>query len=318
MNPSSRFLGLAFAFALASPAGAAVFFVAHQDDGVLLMGRNLQLDIKGNHPTVIVVLTAGDAGNGSEPASPAGLRNRQYNQQGNPYYRVRHNAHEAALATWLPPAQPALPQRPTEYFGPGVTAVEKVKMGNVLLYNLNLPDSMLDAFHGGAFPVLYDVTGANGYTPATLRRTLRQIIRRNHVFTPTIVINLPEHTPEYSEAGYNDKQLTATYADHPDHTATGRLVRDAVDAAPVYACLYRAIYMGYAIGALPDTMTEAEKQSQAAAFAALDKVLKDQGNVTYDYGSRLEHLGSADPFHAGFIGKQRWRSQSAGSGNCPF
>ena len=76
--------------------------------------------------------------------------------------------------------------------------------------------------------------------------------------------------------------------------------------------------LGYAIGALPDAMNAAEKQSQAAAFAALDKVLKEQGNITYDYGSRLEHLGSSDPFHAGFIGKQQWHSQTAGSGNCAF
>jgi LmbE family N-acetylglucosaminyl deacetylase len=318
MNSHSRLLGLALAIAFTPPACAAVFFAAHQDDAVLLMGRNVQLDIKGNYPTVIVVLTAGDAGNGSEHASPIGLRNRQYNQQGNPYYRVRHNAHEAALATWMPAAHSRLAQRSTEYFGPGVAAVEKVKIGNVLLYNLNLPDGMLDAFYAGKFPVLYDVTGNNGYTPASLRRTLRQIIRRNNVFTPTIVINLPEHTPEYSEPGYNENRLTATYGDHADHTATGRFVRDAVDTVPAYACLYKAIYMGYAIGALPDTMNAAEKQSQAAAFAALDKVLKEQGNITYDYGSRLEHLGSSDPFHAGFIGKQQWRSQTAGSGNCAF
>ena len=318
MNSPTRLLGLALAIAASAPACASVFFAAHQDDVVLLMARNAQLDIQGNRPTVIVVLTAGDAGNGSEPASPAGLRNRQYNQQGNPYYRVRHNAHEAALATWVPAAHSRLAQRSTEYFGPGVAAVEKVRIGNVLLYNLNLPDGMLEAFHAGTYPVLYDVTGANGYTPASLRRTLRQIIRRNHVFAPTIVINLPEHTPEYSEPGYNENALTATHGDHPDHTATGRLVRDAVDGAPAYACLYRVIYMGYAIGALPDTLNEAEKQSQAAAFTALDKVLRDQGNITFDYGSRLEHLGSADPFHAGFIGKQRSRAQADGSGACAF
>lgn len=317
MNSPIRLLGLALASALAQPACAAVFFAAHQDDVVLLMARSSQLDIKANIPTVIVVLTAGDAGNGAEAAGPGGLRAHQYNQQGNPYYRVRHNAHEAALSSWVPAGHSKLPQRSVEYFGTGVPAVETVRIGNVLIYNLNLPDGMLQDFYEGKHPVLFDVTGANGYTTASLRRTLRLIIRRNHAGTSRVVINQHEHTPEHSEPGYNESRLTATYIDHPDHTAAGRLVRDALDTMPGYCCVNRVMYMGYAIGALPDTMSEAEKQSQAAAFTSLDQVLKNQGNITYNYGSRAEQLGSFDPFHTGFFGKQRWRFKP-GSGLCVF
>jgi hypothetical protein len=317
MNSPTRLLGLALAGAIAQPACATVFFAAHQDDVVLLMARSAQLDIKGNIPTVIVVLTAGDAGNGVEAASPGGLRGHQYNQQGNPYYRVRHNAHEAALATWVPDGHSKLAQRSTEHFGTGVPAVETVRIGNVLIYNLNLPDGLLHAFHEGAFPVLFDVTGANGYTPASLRRTLRLIVRRNNAGMSRVVINQHEHTPEHSEPGYNADRLTAVHIDHGDHTAAGRLVRDALDAVPAYGCVHRVIYMGYAIAAQPDTMSEAEKQAQAAAFMALDQVLKNQGNITYNYGSRTEQSGSADPFHTGFFGKQRWRTK-LGTGDCAF
>lgn len=318
MKIPSLFLGLALALGLYAPARAAVYFVAHQDDMVLMMGRSAQTDIRSNVSTVIVTLTAGDAGNGRAALTMAGIAGRYYNQMGNPYFRVRHNAQEAAVATWVPAVHSRMVQRSTEYFGPDMPAVEKARIGNVTMYNLNLPDAWLQRFYAGAIPVLPDVAGINRYTPALLRETLRQIVSRNHRNLPTVVVNLPEHTPAHSEAGYNDRGEVATNPDHIDHTATGRLVRDALAEQPAYACAWQVVYMGYAIRTMPDTMSGLEKLAQIQAFMALDTVLRNQGNVSYFYDLRAIRLGTMDAFHMSFYGKQRWRNGGGGAPACTF
>ncbi|AWL06091.1 PIG-L family deacetylase [Massilia oculi] len=55
------------------PASSAVYVVAHPDDDILLMRPNLLNDIIHGYPTAILVVTAGDAGNGHGAASPYGL-----------------------------------------------------------------------------------------------------------------------------------------------------------------------------------------------------------------------------------------------------
>ena len=310
--------GLALALAVCAPARAAVYFAAHQDDVVLMMGRSAQADIRSNVPTVIVTLTAGDAGNGRASVSLAGIAARYYNQMGNPYFRVRHNAQEAALALWVPASHSRIVQRSTEYFGPDIPAVEKARLGNVTLYNLNLPDGSLQRFHSGTIAVLPDVAGANRYTPAALVEALRQIVSRNNRNQPTVVVNLPEHTPEHVEPGYNDNGAVAVHPDHGDHTASGRLVRDALAEQSAFACVWQVAYMGYAIATMPDTMNSLEKLFQIQSFRALDTVLRNQGNVSYFVDLRAMRLGSMDPFHMSFFGKQRWRNGGGGASACKF
>lgn len=310
-------LGLALAPALFSPARAGVYFAAHQDDIVLLMGRSALADIRSGAPTVLVVLTAGDAGNGQAPVTVTGIGMRYYNQSGNPYYRVRHNAHEAAISVWVPAAQSRLPQRSTEFFGALTPAVEKVRIGNVLMYNLNLPDGMLDRFYSGSIGPMKDVTGRNHYTVAGLQELLRQVVSRNSGGTAAPIVHLPEHTPSFSAPGYNEGKEAQLRADHPDHTAVGRLVRDAL-AAPGHACVRQVVYMGYGISAGPDSMSTLEKLAQVQAYAALDQVLRDQGNVTYRHEAGAVMPGAMDGFHMSFYGKQRWRDGGGGSGSCAF
>lgn len=303
-------LALALAPAMHVPAQAGAFFAAHQDDIVLLMGGSAYRDIQANNSTVLVVVTAGDASNGSAPGSIAGLGRLYFNQMGNPYYRVRHNAHEAAIAVWVPRALSTIPQRSTEYFSPVIAAVEKVRIGNVTLYNLNLPDGFLERFYAGDITDLVDVTGTNRYTPESLRQTLHQILARNSQDHAGRVINLPEHTPAFSAPGYNDAGEVAAHGDHSDHIATGRFVRDTL-AAPGYACVRRAVYMGYGISATADSMSAIEKLAQAQAYTALNTVLRNQGNVSYNFSTKSLQLGSLDLFHLGFFGKQRWRDDGA-------
>lgn len=310
------FLVLGMALAMLAPARAAVFIAAHQDDIVLMMARSTLLDIASGAPTVLVVLTAGDAGNGSAPLSVAGVSAMYYNQMGNPYYRVRHNAHEAAISAWAPPGSSTIPQRAIEFFSPEAQLVEKVRIANVTIYNLNLPDGRLAGLQSGKVHMLTDITGVNRYTAEALRETLQHIIARHHQRQSAVRVHLPEHTPEFTAPGYNDGGEAARHGDHADHTATGRFVRDAL-ALPAYACVKMAIYMGYGISATPDSMNPQEKLAQIQAYTALDNVLKNQGNVSFHSGGRGVQLGSMDSFHMGFFGKQRWRD-GGGGGTCAF
>lgn len=317
---------------LAHHAAAAVFFAAHPDDVTLFMGQNAYRDIRGGHATVIVVITAGDAGNAASPNVHGIEGNFDHNQQGKPYYRVRHDAHNAALAYWASAWAPPPPFKTTERFSANIPAVEKVWIGNVTVYNLNLPDGKLSQFlPGGQYAKFQDVTGRNTYTAATLRETLRQIIVRNNARRKTVVINLPEHDVSFSEMGYNEQlvpdesgnllkraRMDLLHADHPDHTAAGKFVITAVSERAATRCVYRAVYMGYAIQNLPEVMTPFEKYSQeVAVFHRMNGVLIHQGNVIRQYGSPWPLAGHDDAFHRSFLGKQKWRD-GGGGGPCAF
>jgi hypothetical protein len=286
------------------------------------MSRNAQTDIRAGYPTVIVLLTAGDAGNGVLPNANTGAH--QYNANGNPYYRVRLNAHERAVGYLINPNNIPAATRSTENFGGSIPAVEKAVIGNVTTYYLNLPDGKMETFHSGGYASLNDVTNTNSYTPATLREVLRQIIARNNRSKPTVVINLPEYNLDFYESGYNDIlpgegiRPTQKHGDHPDHVATGKFVMAAVNENPSYSCLFKAVFMGYGISSLPDGMSAADKQIQTSAFYALNNVLISQGNWTYDYALQKEQLGSADGFHMSFFGKVLWRDNGGGSHTCTF
>lgn len=322
-------------------ASGAVFFAAHPDDVVLLMGRNALLDIRAGFPTVVVIVTAGDAGNGDGANALGHDGNFDHNQQGKPYYRVRLEAHHAALGYWVDASASPNLVRQTESFSSAIPAVEKVIIGNVTVYNLNLPDSKMEGFlpfgsYGfdrtrvtGIYSALSDVAGRNTYTPATLRETIREIIRRNNVGKPTIVINLPEHDPNFVQWGYNYQLQPDKYGnmlsygrveygviDHPDHTAVGKFVFAAVNEQPAYKCLYKAVYMGYAIRSLPDAMNPVEKYHQeVAVFQRMNGILIHDGNVIRQPNEAHPLAGSDDAGHRSFLGKQRWRD-GGGGGTC--
>lgn len=92
------------------------------------------------------------------------------------------------------------------------------------------------------------------------------------------MINLPEYDVGFSGSGYNERlvpdasgsllkraRMDLIHADHPDDTAAGKFVVTAVSEQPATRCLYRAVYMGYAIQNLPDVMTPFEKYNQEVA-----------------------------------------------------
>src|SRR5690606_26621892 len=110
---------------------AAVFIGAHPDDVELFMGRSASVDVYTNNPTVFIVITAGDAGNMASVGP---------NSKGIPYYRARLRGHEAAVRFWK--GLNGLPVPATVYSTElvGTKNIEKATFGNIVLYNLNLPD----------------------------------------------------------------------------------------------------------------------------------------------------------------------------------
>lgn len=321
-------LMLASCFAAASlPALSAVFVVAHPDDHILLMGPNMINDIASGYPTVVVIVTAGDAGNGITDKTPATEASRQYNAFGNQYYRVRLHSHMSALDKWVPGWTGVGRQwaESTENFGTMNPRVEKWALGNVVLYHLNLPDAstgsqtyLQSLWTPGT--VVRDIQGINQYTLPSLKSTIQQIISRNNRSTPNVVVN--RHYELYN----------AQHEDHPDHTATGLLVKEILDVAP-YSCVWQAIYRGYQMGSWPANSNLLE--SQRSGYELAHTILAQHGNVTpYDPqhpvqnpawmqatpvpGTTDRQYGAMDGFHTGFYGKSYSDGAKVSPANCAF
>ncbi len=306
---------------ISAPATGGVYVAAHPDDVELMMAPNAAASIRSGNTTVVVLLSAGDAGNLAAADAKTGLH--QYNKLGQPYYRVRLNAHEAALSTFLAAPVPVA-LRASEYFSAAAPAVEKVTIGKLTLYHLNLPDSRLDALVTGTVLTLRDVTGNNYYTAEGMRATLRQIISRNFSSTPTITVHFPEPDLSYFQSGYNEpmadgRRPTERHRDHPDHISTGKFVQAAIGEEAAYGCLAQAIFMGYGVQAVAANLGTLDQQRQRDAYDTLQDVLVKQGNVTYDPSILGEQEGSDDAFHRAFLGRVMWRAQGpAAAAACSF
>jgi len=320
-----------FAALFSLPASSAVFVVAHPDDHILLMGPNLIGDVVGGYPTVIVMVTAGDAGNGHGDKTTAGFNSGQYNAFGNQYYRVRLQAHMSALERWIPGASSGS-ERPwtetTENFGTLNPRVEKWALGNVVLYHLNLPDAgaangltVLQTLTNPVGTVVSDITGTNRYTFDSLKSTIQQIISRNNRSTPTVVINRPRST------------FNSEHADHPDHTQVGYIVEEAIKVEP-YRCVWQAAYRGYQIGAYP-VNAQNMLNSQRAGYELLHTILAQRGNVVpYTPGDVVSNptwmqtsivpgttnrqYGAMDGFHSGFYGRNYYDGSRLAQRDCAF
>jgi LmbE family N-acetylglucosaminyl deacetylase len=269
------------------PANAALFITAHPDDVAYLMNRNAQVDVKSNYPTVFVVLTAGDASNGT------GLGG---NTKKIPYYRARLKANEIYVHfwqglnpnVWAPVQQHSVDVISGKY-------VETVHMGNVVMYNLNLPDNgTLMQLSTGKISSVTSISPVNTYTLAQVKDVIREIISLNNRATP--MINLNTQDPDTS---WNP-------GDHPDHVATGAIVNAAVTEVPAYRCVNRLFYRGYVIGGFTQSYTQEELNIHTATIGALDSSLVDNGNKS-----------TWDAFHNSFLGKMDFRG-ILGSGNCAF
>jgi LmbE family N-acetylglucosaminyl deacetylase len=272
---------------MAATANAAIFVVTHPDDDILFMGKNLGTDIMANHPTVIIVVTAGDGGNGeSSKAYPDPYP--YFNNMGQSYYRVRMNAREAGLDTWIRSNYPRPWVHAEVNFGAGYPRVEKASLGNVIEYRLNIPDNhvandapynrtylqkMLD---DAAFTVR-DIRQSNTYTGPTLRKLIRKIAKLHFPNEPTISINY--------------QNPVSDNVDHPDHTAVARHVKLALDEKQAFKCMRQVLYDGYGINKKPANET-GFVDHQRRAYEALNYTLRAQGNLTDVHVSNIH--GSAN------------------------
>jgi hypothetical protein len=322
----SNFLGalaLGTSALLINSANAAVYIVAHADDMQLMMAQHAIADIKGGYPTVVVIVSAGDAGNLNMPRNPAKTTNlEEYNRYNYKYYRVRMDGHVASLQTWIPTSYSTTPSHSTEYFSAAIPSVEKTAVGNVLTYYLNIPEPYISLLHqyGGS---VRDVEGINTYTRESLKETIRQIISRNNRNTPALAVNYQEPNPDYTEQGYNElsdeladesgcpRKPTTVEKDHGEHTSTGLFVKEALAESQAYWCVAQVIYMGYAIKLYPQSFPAAQQES---GYMALHTTLANEGNQIKD-GT----LGAWDATHTGFFGRQKSRLYAVpGGGTCAF
>ena len=326
--------GLALAFsAVAIPASSAVYVVAHPDDDILLMGPNFIGDITGAYPTVVIILTAGDAGNGHGATSANGSASGQYNNLNQQYYRIRMNARQDAIFPWVTSASKAASgyhywTQADESFGGTIRQVERFFLGNIVEYHLNLPDDveggstkLTNFLNGGPTATITDILGRNTYTQASLKETIRQIIARNNRAVPTLVVNFPD--------------FRQGMGDHPDHTTTGQFVNDAINQGAGYGCMWQAIYPGYSIAGQRENSNLSE--TQRLGYERLHKTLLNGGNITPIVGGLITaqnhptwvpttslfpttnlQKGTMDQFHTGFYGRNYFRVEHPLNQSCAF
>lgn len=325
------------------PATSAVFIVAHPDDHMLMMGPNLISDVKGGYPTVIVIMTAGDAGNGigdnaakypanADLPNPYIVNGYSYNEYGNQYYRVRLQANMLALDSIIPGGTPTGGRswsQTTERFSTAIPAVEKWTLGNVILYHLNIPDDptgLATILSAGADPV-QDITRTNRYTVESLKETVRQIIARNNRNTPNVIVNYQRQF-----------EPTDPVEDHPHHMAVGLIVGDALDT-PGYECIWEARFHGY-VQAYSEYRTANMPHMidpQRRMYELAHLILAQRGNVTphgghvqnaawmqstltpyvTDKGKQIQR-GAMDAFHTNFYGKSHYDGRRRKQLNCAF
>jgi LmbE family N-acetylglucosaminyl deacetylase len=275
---------------------AAAFIVAHPDDIELFMNRNVAGDLAAGAHSVFIVTTAGDAGNG----------NKGLNLHGVPYYRARLNGHEAALRFLQGSNGNALEKTRYSTEVIGQYAIEKASFGNVVIYNLNLPDGNMDGsgFSGtgnqslrrlldGRIATIASVDGKNTYTLSGLKTVVQNLISINHKASPAVWVNIQDH----------DAQLNP--GDHVDHMSTGELVSSALHQRP-YSCINMAHFQDYSIAGLPENMSVEEKNLHVGTWGALNAGLINSGNYP-----------TWEPGHNSWLGRQYYRVEY-GSGSCNF
>lgn len=273
--------------AFSGTAGATVFFAAHPDDVAYLMNKTAQLAVRFEDHPVIVLITAGDAANGTGTAG---------NTKSIPYYRARLKAHEMYVHFWQglnSDVDAPLPMYSIQtILG---KRVETVRMGKAVLYNLNLPDNgTLSLLNQKRISSVASLSPVNTYTLADLKSVIREIIRINN--TSTTLVEVHTHDPD---TGWNP-------GDHVEHVVTGAIVDAALTEVYAYSCVNRVFYKGYIVGGYPVTYSEDELDIHIATIGVLNAGLIENGNRSTWNG-----------FHNNFFGKMDIR-RIYGRGYCAF
>jgi LmbE family N-acetylglucosaminyl deacetylase len=168
-------------------------------------------------------------------------------------------------------------------------------MGNVVLYNLNLPDNgTLRQLSDGTISSVTSISPINTYTLAQVKDVIREIIRINNPAMSRITVHIPDPDPAWNSG------------DHPDHIATGAIVSAAVTEDAAYGCVSRILYMGYSTGGYAPIYSQEELDIHVATVGVLNGGLIDNGNKS-----------TWDQFHNNFFGKMNNR-RIMGRGSCTY
>lgn len=270
------------------------FYVApHPDDIELFMGMNAWHDITALSGTVVfIVLTAGDAGYGTDFA---------HDGDPLPYYRAREQGHERAVRLWvgLNRLSVAATARSTISLAGGRFTLERLSIGEaVRIYFLRLPDGSPD---GDGYPrdgneslkkvltgqiaSISSIDHTLSFSLRELETVLRDIVAAESVGSAEVWVNI------------QDESWTESPIDHSDHKATANIVLDALKQTRFY-CVNIARYATYVNSIRPRNMSASDADIHLGTWGALNGGITDGGPVnTWDF------------LHLSWIGKEYYREQ---------
>lgn len=283
---------LTFNYVSVAQKKVAFYFGAHQDDWQLFMNPNAYMDVRDNSAKVVFVyLTAGDAG--------AGIGNGGGTQ---PYYLARENGAKLSVKFMVDSGRTNLsPVTTSASFGGH--PVTKWIYGNTVSYFLRLPDGnvggigyattgqqSLKRLRDKNSPLLMAVDSSTSYQSwDDLKSAIRTLIDHERGNVSDVWVHC------------TDTDTTKNTGDHEDHLHTAKVVLDAVAGL---SCVNKVHYLDYITSRMPENLTPAERDIEAATFGVLTAGL-----------TQLGHRSSWDALHRSWLGRQYFRIEKS-SGSC--
>ncbi|WP_337973856.1 PIG-L family deacetylase [Cellulomonas sp. NTE-D12] len=222
----------------------AMQIVAHEDDDLLFLSPDLLHDIQSGRCVRTVVVTAGDAA------------------QGTAYWKSRERGSQAAYAQ-MAGVRDAWTTTDAGVQGHPIPLLTLTADPRISIAFLRLPDGnrrgtgmrvhdheSLMRLWQGAIPTITAVDGSSTYTADTLTSTLAALV---NAFAPTTVRT-------------QDWTIPFQTGDNADHTATALFVRSADHAVTSAHVLLS--YGGYPIWTRPTVVHGADLRDKTAAFVA--------------------------------------------------
>lgn len=270
----------------------AFYFGAHEDDWQLFMNPNAYHDVQRDSSKVVFVyLTAGDAG--------AGLGNAG---RSHPYYLARENGARLSVKFMADANhEPAIPVASAALIAGH--PILRWTYRNTVSYFLRLPDGnpegtgyettgfqSLKRLHDRAIEIMTAIDSSTAYHGwDDLRATLRALIDKERGSAPNVWVNIA------------DTDLQKNVGDHSGHQHTAKAVLEAVADLP---CISKGLFLDYVTETMPENMSAAEREIEAATFGALVVGL-----------TALDHWSPWDTLHRSWLSRHYFRTEP-GTGSC--
>jgi hypothetical protein len=265
----------------------AFYFGAHPDDWQLFMNPNAYYDVQvASNKVVFVYVTAGDAG--------VGLGNGGRSQ---PYYLARENGAKLSVKFMADAAE--APEIPVDSVASiSGHAIKRWLYRNTVSYFMRLPDGSpqgtgyvataeqsLKRLHEGAIRTMTSIDNSTTYEGwSDLRTTLRKLIDRERGTATNVWVNIP------------DTDIEKNIGDHADHQHMAQGILQAIADLP---WINKALYLDYVTAKMEENMSSADRQIEAATFAALATGL-----------TALDHPSPWDRLHRSWLSRHYFRIAS--------